>query len=130
MLSSAADIIEVRRLDRQWAEDATRGDTVALGRIFADELRYVHMTGAIDTKQTLMSAIESRDVVYDSIDSEDVDVRVIGDAAVLTSRTRLQIRTGGRKDSFQGQFLRVYLRGNGGWQLAFHQGTRLPQNSE
>ena len=125
MIPTAADIAEVKKLDRQWADDVTRGDTVALSRVLADELRYVHSNGSIDTKQSLVAAIASRDLVYHSIESEDVDVRVIGNAALLTSTTRLRIMAGGREQDFQARFLRVYLRENSGWQLAFHQGTRL-----
>ena len=80
----------------------------------------------MQTKQAFLSAIKSRETIYESIDSEDLDVRVIGDAAVLTSNTRIQVRTGGQELHFRARFLRVYLRGNGSWRLAYHQSTRLP----
>ena len=101
MTPAADDASEVKKLDNQWAEDAIKGDTVALSRLLTDDLRYVHSNGAIDTKQTLVSAIASGALVYKSIDSEDVEVRIIGSAAVLTSTTRLRIKSRGDEHDFQ-----------------------------
>jgi ketosteroid isomerase-like protein len=126
MTPDDADIVEVKRLDKQWAEDATRSDAVGLGRLLAEDLRYVHSNGAIDTKQSLIAAIASRSLVYIAIDSEDVDARFIGDAVVLTNTTRLRVNARGSEQNFQARFLRVYVRGSDGWKLTVHQGTRLP----
>jgi ketosteroid isomerase-like protein len=125
MISSAGEAAEVLRIETQWAECALKGDTAGLSSIYSDDLKYVHATGVVDTKQGLLSAIESRAAVYQSIDSEDMDVRVIGDVAVVTSRARIQVKIGGQELKFQALFLRVYLKGNGSWRLAYHQGTRL-----
>jgi len=125
MTPAADDASEVKKLDNQWAEDAIKGDTVALSRLLTDDLRYVHSNGAIDTKQTLVSAIASGALVYESIDSEDVEVRIIGSAAVLTSTTRLRIKSRGDEHDFQARFLRVYVRDDGAWRLAFHQGAKI-----
>ena len=125
MISSPADAAEVLRIERQWATDALKGDTAGLSRIFSDDLKYVHATGVVETKQALLSAIESRAAVYESIDSEDVDVRVIGDAAVVTSSNRLQVKIGGQELKLQARFLRVYLKEKGSWRLTYHQGTRI-----
>ena len=125
MTPAADDVAEVKKLDRQFAEEATKGDTAALSHLLADDLRYVHSSGAIDTKQTLVSAIASGALVYHAIDSEDVEVRIIGSAAVLTSTTRLRINSRGQERDFLARFMRVYTKEDGAWRLAFHQGSKL-----
>ena len=125
MIPAADDVAEVKKLDLQWAADAIKGDTVALSRLLADDLRYVHSSGAIDTKHTLVSAIASGALVYHAIDSEDVEVRIIGSAAVLTSTTRLRINSHGQERDFLARFMRVYVRDDGAWRLAFHQGSKI-----
>ena len=125
MISSAAETAEILRIEKQWAVDAVKGDTAALSSIFSDDLKYVHATGVVETKQALLSALESRTAVYQAIDSEDVDVRVIGDVAVVTSKTRIHVKIGGQEIKLQALFLRVYLKEIGSWRLAYHQGTRI-----
>lgn len=97
MTSSATEAAEVLRIEKQWAVDALNGDTAGLSRIFSDDLKYVHATGVVETKQSVLSAIESKAAVYQSIDSQDMDVRVIGDAAVVTSNTRFQVKIRGQE---------------------------------
>jgi ketosteroid isomerase-like protein len=125
MTPAADDVADVKKLDRQWAEYATKGDTAALSRLLADDVRYVHSSGAIDTKQTLVSTIASGALVYHAIDSEDVQVRIIGSAAILTSTTRLRVNSHGQEHDFQARFLRVYVRTDSAWRLAFHQGSKI-----
>ena len=126
MTTSDSDRRQVQELDRRCAEFAIQGDAAALSSILADDLRYVHATGTVDTKQSLVASIASGAVEYVSIESEDVEVRVIGDAAILTSSGRLHVRARGNEIKLRGLFLRVYVKGAEGWKLTFHQGTRLP----
>ena len=122
---TTSDIAEVKDLDRQFADAALKGDLSTLSRILADEVIYVHANGAIDTKQSFIAALASGSRAYLAIDSLDVDARLIGDVAVLTSLTRLHVKAGGSELDLRARFLRVYIRGTDGWKLTYHQGTGL-----
>jgi uncharacterized protein (TIGR02246 family) len=122
----ADDEADLRALDRDWAQATIKGDAAALGRIFADDLRYVHGNGSIENKQQFLAALKRGGMKYHSIDFEEVGVRVLGDSAVVTSTPRIRIFIDGKEQDFKARFLRVYLKRNGRWQLTFHQATRIP----
>ena len=116
----------VRQLNDEWVKALVRGDSATLDRIMADDLKYVHGSGAIQNKRQFLASLNSGDMVYHSIDFEDVDVRVFGDTAVVMSSPRINILIDGKEQKFQARFLRVYVKRKGMWQMVAHQATRLP----
>ena len=117
---------QVKKVDRQWAEATLRRDAKSLERIMADDLKYVHGNASIQNKQQFLAALNAGEMVYHSIDFEDVDVRVFGDTAVVMSSPRISILIDAKEQKFQVRFLRVYVKRRGSWQMLVHQATRLP----
>jgi len=122
----ADDVSDLKNMDQRWADATVKKDAAALGAILADDLRYVHGNGSIENKQQFLAALKTGDMVYHSIDFQDVAVRVLGETAVVTSTPRIRIKMGSQELAFQARFLRVYLKRKGVWQITFHQATRLP----
>jgi len=117
---------QVKKADHQWADATLHRDTAVLGRLMADDLKYVHGNASIQNKKEFIDSLKSGDLLYHTIDYEDLDVKVFGDAAVLMSKLRLNITMNKQEQNFEVRFLRVYVRRNGSWQLLAHQATRLP----
>jgi len=121
----ADDAGDVKKMDQQWADAILRRDTVALSRILADDLRYVHGNASVQTKKEFIDSLKSGDLLYHTFEFQEVDVRVFGDSAIVMSKPRMSITMGGQDQKFEARFLRVYIKRRA-WQLLVHQATRLP----
>src|SRR5437762_4440302 len=77
---------EVARLADAWATAELRGDTALLERTLADDFIGVGPLGFILTKQEWLARHQSGDLTYDSLELDEVTVRVYGEAAVVIGR--------------------------------------------
>lgn len=119
-----ADDAAVREVLRQWDEAFERRDLEALGRILADDFTLTNAAGqVIDRNQYLVSIVKAPDMLQAGGGSEDVRVRVVGETAVVTGRSPVKGRPGGRALVVPGQyrFTDVYVKRDGRWQaIASH----------
>ena len=102
-------------------------DVAALEKILADDLTYVHASGKVDTKASLLGAIRSGEVHYISWTAKKLNVRVIGDSAVLDGEYLVRVTDKRVKpDPFDVNIfiLGVYARRDGRWQQIAWQSTR------
>ena len=102
-------------------------DLPALEKILADDLTYVHASGKVDTKATMLEAIRSGQVRYISWAPVRLNARVSGDAAVLDGEYRVRVTDRRVKpDPFDVDIfvLAVYALRNGRWQQIAWQSTR------
>jgi hypothetical protein len=94
-------------------------DVATLDRLIRDDLTYVHSSGRLDTKKTLLEAIRSDELHYISWTTKEMHVRMLGETAVLNGE--YAVRVINRKASpatldVNVFFLTVYVRSNGRWQ--------------
>ena len=114
------------------AEDArfaamVQGNADAMRPWFADDLLYVHSTGAIEDREQLIASITSGRMRYVSV--EPVDRRVIrsaADSAIVQGLARFRVTANGSPLEFQARYLAVYGLDGGGWRLRAWQSLRLP----
>lgn len=118
---------EILQLENRRFDAMTRADATALDRILADELSYTHSTGRLDSKAAFIASLKSGQLKYESISTQDVRVRVIGDAGVVTGRALMKVRSGAQSMSMLVRFTDVYLKRDGRWQMIAWQSTRLAQ---
>lgn len=124
-LNGVAD--RVRALENRRFEAMTKGDTAALERILADDLVYTHSSGTVDTKSQYIASIKSGDLKYISIQRDDVNVRVFGNAAVITGRALFKVKSRGQDMTVHARFTDVWIKRRGTWQMVAWQSTRLPE---
>jgi ketosteroid isomerase-like protein len=117
----------VADLDRRRMEAMGKKDLSALNRLIADDLVYTHSTARLDTKQSLLTAMESGATVYTSVVPSDVEAQDLGDSVVLTGTARISVLAQGRPNSFAVRFTDVWARKGGQWQMVAWQSTRLPE---
>jgi ketosteroid isomerase-like protein len=123
MAENAQKIIE---LDRQRMTAMARKDLAALDRILAEDLIYTHSSARLDTKKSLIGAMESGATVYTAVEPSDVVAQDLGDAVVLTGIAAISVTSGGNPNSFRVRFTDVYANKGGQWQMVTWQSTRLP----
>lgn len=116
---------EVRAADARRFEAMVRRDREALDRLLADDLIYTHSTGQVETKTQFLASIASGGLVYRSIQPREVQVRLLGDVAVLTGRAELGVRAQERDMDLAVRFTSVYVRRDGVWRMAAWQSTRI-----
>jgi hypothetical protein len=123
MAGNAQKIIE---LDRQRMTAMAAKDVAALTDILSDELIYTHSSARVDTKQSLIGAMQSGATVYTSVEPSEVVAQDLGEAVVLTGVAAISVNSGGKPNSFRVRFTDVYANKGGRWQMVTWQSTKLP----
>ncbi len=118
---------QILQLDSRRMRAMIDADIGALKSILADEMTYVHTTTALDTKQSLLDALESGGLNYQSMITDDVKVRLYGDTAIVTGAAKIQVSSRGQPNSFGVRFTDVYANQDGRWQMVAWQATRVPE---
>ena len=119
---------ELRALDRQWAELAVRGDASAYDRLTDEHHLATHASGQLVTRAQERSYLATSASRFAAITTDDVDVRVDGDTAVIRGRVTVKMRTG---TEGQYRYTTVWLKRDR-WRLVAEQHTRIeapPQRS-
>ena len=114
-------------LDQKRMHAMAQKDIMALNALLSDDLVYTHSSARIDTKQSLIGAMESGATVYTAVVPSDVKAQDLGDAVVLTGVARISVMSNGRPNSFGVRFTDVYVNKGGQWQMVTWQSTRLPE---
>ena len=113
---------EILALEDRRIEAMVKGDVRALGEILADDLIYTHTTARLDTKASFIDAVKTGKSNYKSVDRKDVEVRSLGDTAVVTGHAKFHVGV----NKFEARFIDVYAKRNGAWQMVAWQSTRVP----
>jgi ketosteroid isomerase-like protein len=124
MAGNAQSVID---LDRRRMEAMARRDIGTLDELLSDDLVYTHSSARIDTKQSLIGAMQAGTTVYNAVVPSEVKAQDYGDTVVLTGAARISVTSGGRAMEFGVRFTDVYIRKGGRWQMVAWQSTRLPE---
>lgn len=124
MPNNGQKIIE---LDKKRMDAMSQKDIATLTALLSDDLIYTHSSARLDTKQSLIGAMESGATVYTSVEPSDVKAQDLGDAVVLTGVARISVTSNGNPINFGVRFTDVYVNNSGQWQMVTWQSTRLPE---
>jgi len=113
-------------VERRWAESLVKADLEALGRIYADDLVYVHSGGNAETKAQFLDRVRQGGLKYQKVELVDPKVRVYGQAAVVNGAFDVSVQVDGQAVNHRVVYFHVYARQDGEWGLVAHQTTRLP----
>ena len=98
-----------------WDRAMIENDAEAIGRYMADDWTIIGSDGSVGDKATFLGLVKSGALSHDVMESADLNVRVYGDAAVVTARGL----SGGK---YQGRTFRevervscVFIRQQGEW---------------
>jgi hypothetical protein len=124
MPDNAQKIIE---LDKKRMHAMAQKDIATLNALLSDDLVYTHSTARLDTKKSLIEAMESGKTVYTAVEPFDVKAQDLGDAVVLTGGARIRVTSSGNPVQFSVRFIDIYANKGGQWQMVAWQSTRLPE---
>lgn len=114
-------------LDRKRMQAMAAKDVDTLQKLLSDDLIYCHSSARLDTKQSLIGAMQSGATVYTGVDPSEVKAQDCGDAVVLTGIARIQVMSNGKPNAFSVRFTDVYAKKGGNWQMVTWQSTRLAE---
>jgi ketosteroid isomerase-like protein len=102
-------------------------DPDAIGRYMADDWTIIGSDGSVGDKPTFLRLVKSGSLSHDVMTSDDLNIRIYGDTAVVTARGV----SGGK---YQGQPFReverstcVFVRQEGQWRCVLTHLSRLAQ---
>ena len=117
----------IRQLMSELANAQQKGDTATLDRIWADDCTFINSSGELQTKAQRLAEIKSGELKFESMRRDDVQVRVYGDTAVVTSRGTVKGQRRGQDFSGQSRGTSVYVKKQGRWQVVATHVTRIAQ---
>jgi hypothetical protein len=122
--STSAEILAVEKSRTVALEQS---DLNTMDKLLADDLTYVHASGKVDTKASLLDALRSGDLRYVSWEPGDLRVLLLTNGAVLTGTYHVRaIDQRVQADPLDVHIivLSVYAKRAGRWQQVAWQSTR------
>jgi ketosteroid isomerase-like protein len=107
----------IRQLDSERIQAQIGADAVALDRIYADDFIGVGPSGTVRTKPQVLSDFTSGTLKFQSITTEDVQVRIYENTAVETGLSIMIGQDKGKTVPRDTRFTRVWVKQHGRWRL-------------
>ncbi|HZT89601.1 MAG TPA: nuclear transport factor 2 family protein [Stellaceae bacterium] len=109
--TTASDLATLAELNREYIRSVQEGDVRRFDQILADDFLCSNPDGTLVDKAQFL-AQTARPVTIRGLAAEDVNVRLLGDVAIIHARTRY---TGADGTPHQGRYTDVWARRNGRW---------------
>lgn len=103
-------------MEWEWGEAFEQKDLPALNRLMADEYILTDPLGTVRTKAESLAALETNEVKFESTKSDNVNVCINGDTAVVTGRSKFRGRYKGWSMAGEYQYTDVLVKRRGMWQ--------------
>ena len=116
---------EIRKVDRERIHAQVHADAAALDRIYADDFIGIGPSGTVRTKKEVLSDFTSGSLKFQSITTDDVQIRVYGNAAVETGLSTMKGQDAGKVVPEANRFTRVWIRQGGRWRLVANHYSNL-----
>ena len=116
---------QVRQIEIDWGVAFERRDMATLDRLMADEYILTDPLGHVRNKTETLTAIETSEVDFESTQSDDVNVTIYDDTAVVTGRSTFRGRYRGWSMAGRYQYTDVLVKRNGSWKAVSSHITAL-----
>ena len=119
----------IRQLDGERIQAQIGADAAALDRIYADDFIGVGPSGTVRTKKQVISDFTSGTLKFQSITTDEVQVRVYENTAVETGLSTMDGQDNGKAVPRNTRFTRVWVKQQDYWRLvANHYSVRSAPN--
>ncbi len=118
---------ELAALERRLIAAVQRKDMETLAEIWDDNYLGTAPNGVTVTKKDLMTAVQDGVIVIDSIEPDDLFVRIFGDVAVMTGKAVVLAKVVNDEIKTNVRGTGIFVRRNGKWKIAgVHVGPNHP----
>lgn len=119
--ASERDKQDLGKLEKVWNEAHEHGDADALQRLWAEDLEVAVPRMPVMIKTDAVAFARSGRMKFLRYATSDINVRVYGDAAVVTGRLQRTRTLNGQEVSDDWRFTKVYTRQEHTWRVvSFH----------
>ena len=119
------DEADVLAAERAWTDAFRRGDVDAIAAMMAEEYMQIADDGRTVGREEVLRSLRENGRAWDFADSDEHDVRVYGDAAVVIGRWTARGVNNGEPFDYQARFVSVYVLREGRWLVATDQSTPI-----
>src|SRR5437588_7522837 len=109
--ATRSDLDALTALNRDYIHSVQHGDVQRFGEILAEDFLCSNPDGSLVDKRQFL-AQTARPVTISGLAIEDVQVRLLGDVAIIHARTRYTTADGAQRS---GRYTDVWARRNGAW---------------
>ena len=125
VMAQQADEAAIRTLEQKWDAANLKGDAAALEQILAPSFLLTGDDGKVHTRAQVLSELKSRNITYQAARTEELNIILHGDAAVVSGRWRGSYRNRGKTVNLLERFTNFYVRKNGNWQCVASHGSAI-----
>lgn len=119
---------EFMRLEKLWNEAHLRGDAKTLDSLWAEDLIITVPKMPVMNKQQTLGVWRTGRISFKRYETSDVQIRVYGDAAVITGRLLRAREVSGQQMQDDWRFTKLYVRKSGQWKVVtWHASESAPQ---
>ena len=128
--ADAAGEAAVLRADQARLAAMMASDGPALGRIFSDDVLFVHSDGRVETKADYIKNMTAQDTAYADVKTSDLQLKsVTSDVIVLTGAQEMRKKLGPTWSEIKLRFMSVWRKDAAGWRMIAWQSLRPAGNS-
>lgn len=127
---SADDKALVAKLYMQadlWDKAIIRKDRAAIESNMADDFRQIDGGGNVETKASFVDDLMSAELQIEPYTVEDFDVRIYGNTALISGRTRMTGRFQGKPFNSHYRYIDIYVRRGEQWKIVSVQISPIPK---
>jgi ketosteroid isomerase-like protein len=121
----AATIAALTKQADAWDKAIVAKARPAIEANMAADFRSIDGAGTVENKQVFVDGLMDPKLTIDPYTVEDFDVRLFGDTALLSGRTRMTGRVDGTPFTSHYRYIDIYVKRGGAWQIVSVQITRL-----
>jgi ketosteroid isomerase-like protein len=120
---------EVLRIHKEGFNRALQQqDYETLETIYSDRYMLVRTDGSVLNKEQVLKDLREQGLTFNAIDLDDVVVRVLGSAAILTAESRTLSSRNGKRSQTHFRLVAVYAQEADAIRLVHFQSTTLPED--
>ncbi|APV48723.1 hypothetical protein BWI17_02910 [Betaproteobacteria bacterium GR16-43] len=126
---AASDARTIALLTRQaddWDQAIVRKDRAAIESNMAEDFRQIDGAGNVETKKSFVDDLVSPQLTIDPYKVEEFDVRLYGDTALLSGRTRMTGKYDGKPFASHYRYIDIYVKRDGRWRIVSVQISKIP----
>ncbi|MFW9849711.1 MAG: nuclear transport factor 2 family protein [Candidatus Thorarchaeota archaeon] len=118
-------IQEVLQIEENWTEAHRQMNLDIIESIMADDYMKIQHNGNVIAKSESLAWYRSIQHNWESARSDQYNVRIYGDTAVVIGRWNAKGTTDGRMFDYSARFMSVYVKRMGRWQMVAEQSTPI-----
>jgi len=105
----------IKQLEHDWTDAEIAGDVEKLGQILADGWMGLSYDGKRETKQAVLADLKSGKSKLESVEFGPMDVKVLGNIAVVQGSDTEKSAIGGQDTSGKWVWMDVFVKRGGKW---------------